>query len=342
MGRNGDSSSRTPELAPVALPLRTEAQIVESWSATAPVVSVLCSTYQHVNFIADAIRGFLGQVTEFPFEVLIRDDGSVDGSADIVRDYSERYPLIIRSVLEPKNTYSSRSPGETLRPLAVGEYVAACEGDDYWVDATKLQRQVDALREDDRAFTSFHSCFVTIDGVVAGITGKSARRIPERGAYLAVSRIPTLSMLYRNQPRYPIQQRPRLPHGDVFLKSWLIKQGAAIRLPGPPAGVYRRHAGSVTSRAGADPMQTILDTVESEVRAAKYFADSGDRDIAEELLALSAITIIEAHDLTDVNPRRRVSARVNPAARAIHRARGQLRSSAWANRIYRSAASRKF
>ena len=112
-----------------------------------PVVSVLCTTYNHRDYIGQAIEGVLAQRTDFPIELIVRDDASTDGTREIVDAYARRHPGLIRAVLEPENRYR-----QGIRPLqaalahARGEFVAVCEGDDYWTDPSKLQMQVDLLR----------------------------------------------------------------------------------------------------------------------------------------------------------------------------------------------------
>lgn len=116
-------------------------------SCPPPVVTVVCVTYNHAPYIRDALEGFVMQKTDFPFEVLVHDDASTDGTADIVREYEKKYPGIIRGIYQKENQYSrgvviSR---EFIYPQVRGKYVALCEGDDYWTDPLKLQKQVDAL-----------------------------------------------------------------------------------------------------------------------------------------------------------------------------------------------------
>ncbi len=112
-----------------------------------PVVSVLCTTYNHRDYISQAIEGVLAQRTDFPIELIVRDDASTDGTREVVDAYARRHPGLIRAVLEPENRYR-----QGIRPLqavlahARGEFVAVCEGDDYWTDPSKLQMQVDLLR----------------------------------------------------------------------------------------------------------------------------------------------------------------------------------------------------
>lgn len=111
------------------------------------VVSVVCVTYNHAAFIRDALEGFVAQQAPWPFEVLVHDDASTDGTAEIVREYERRYPELIRGVYQTENQYSKgvNISRTFLHPLIRGRYVALCEGDDYWTDPHKLEKQVAAL-----------------------------------------------------------------------------------------------------------------------------------------------------------------------------------------------------
>jgi glycosyltransferase involved in cell wall biosynthesis len=117
-------------------------------SCPPPVVTVVCMTYNHAAYIRDALEGFVMQKTDFPYEVIVHDDASTDGTADIVREYERKYPGIIRGIYQKENQYSKGVviSREFIYPQVRGEFVALCEGDDYWTDPLKLQKQVDALR----------------------------------------------------------------------------------------------------------------------------------------------------------------------------------------------------
>lgn len=116
-------------------------------SAT-PLVSICCITYNHASYIRKSLDGFLMQKTSFPVEILIHDDASTDGTADIIRDYAARFPDIVFPLFEEENQYSKpvhKHIDFYNYERARGKYVAYCEGDDYWTDPLKLQRQVDFL-----------------------------------------------------------------------------------------------------------------------------------------------------------------------------------------------------
>lgn len=110
-------------------------------------VSVFCATFNHEKYIRNALDGFVMQKTDFAFEVLVHDDASTDNTASIVREYQEKYPDIIKPIYQTENQYSKgiKISRDILAPIAKGEYFAWCEGDDYWTDPYKLQKQVDFL-----------------------------------------------------------------------------------------------------------------------------------------------------------------------------------------------------
>lgn len=110
-------------------------------------VSVLCTVYNHAEFLRACLDGFVMQKTNFKFEVIIHDDASTDGSADIIREYEAKYPDIFVPIYQTENQYS-KGGGIAKRFMnhkARGKYVAWCEGDDCWIHPEKLQRQVDFL-----------------------------------------------------------------------------------------------------------------------------------------------------------------------------------------------------
>ena len=129
-----------------------------------PLVSICCLSYNHEPYIRDAIEGFLMQKTDFPFEILIHDDASTDGTADIIREYEAKYPDIIKPIYQTENQYSKGIKVSQVYqfPRAKGKYIALCEGDDYWTDPYKLQKQVDFL-EANPAFGLVYTDFITVD-----------------------------------------------------------------------------------------------------------------------------------------------------------------------------------
>lgn len=112
------------------------------------MVSICCLAYNHEKYIRSALDSFVSQETDFPFEVLIHDDASTDATAAVIREYEEKYPQIIRPIYQTVNQFSQKISISAVHqyPRARGKYLAICEGDDYWTDPHKLQRQVDFMQ----------------------------------------------------------------------------------------------------------------------------------------------------------------------------------------------------
>lgn len=111
------------------------------------MVSICCLTYNHAPYVRECLDGFLMQQVNFPIEIIVHDDASTDGTQDVLREYKEKYPDLFHLILQTENQYSKGKhvTTEFLFPKARGKYIAFCEGDDYWTDSHKLQKQVDFL-----------------------------------------------------------------------------------------------------------------------------------------------------------------------------------------------------
>lgn len=134
------------------------------------MVSICCITFNQEAYIRDALDGFINQKTNFKYEVLIHDDASTDRTAEIIREYQEKYPDVIKPILQTVNQYSlglTNVSGTWNFPRAVengSKYIAMCEGDDYWIDENKLQRQVDYMESHPDCALTFHSAKVEVQG----------------------------------------------------------------------------------------------------------------------------------------------------------------------------------
>lgn len=122
------------------------------------LVSVICTVYNHEKYLDQCLEGFLSQKTNFKYEVLINDDASTDNSARIIKSYEKKFPNIIKAVCQNSNQCSKGidATQDILFPLAKGKYIALCEGDDYWCDDFKLQKQVDVMEQAENCFLSVH------------------------------------------------------------------------------------------------------------------------------------------------------------------------------------------
>ncbi|MGP4789294.1 glycosyltransferase family 2 protein [Psychrobacter sp. 1Y11] len=239
---------------------KSEAEIMAHWqeSYTVPLVSVVCITYNHEPYIRDALNGFLMQKTDYPFEVLIHDDASRDNTADIIRDYEQRYPHIIKPIYQTENQYSKGikiSPTFNF-PRAQGDYIALCEGDDFWTCRDKLNRQVLFLRTNPKIFLSIHRAYICMDNQITEIStshGESETVLPSKLVYTTAGQFcPTASMVIaREKVAVMPEFFDRVPIGDFFLEA-MTAIGGVHYLP-EACSVYRLGSrGSWTNRVVSD------------------------------------------------------------------------------------------
>ena len=166
-----------------------------------PLVSINCITYNHEAYIAQTLDSFLIQKTNFPFEILINDDASKDHTAEIIKQYEIKFSQIIKPIYQKENQFSQRVNVLGINnKRAKGKYIALCEGDDYWTDPNKLQRQFDQLEKN----PSYAA--VAENGIIL-FTHSGEKRLfsnePERNIslneLLIRRRFPTASVMYREQ-----------------------------------------------------------------------------------------------------------------------------------------------
>ena len=210
-----------------------------------PLVSISCITYNHASYIKECIDGFLMQKTNFNFEVLIHDDHSTDGTEEIIKEYAKQYPDIIKPLFEKENQYSLGKPiGSAVwnLPRARGEYIAICEGDDYWIDPYKLQKQVDFLE----SHPDYGMCYTKVKRFVQ----KSNQFIDEWGGpnetmdkLLIENTIPTLTAVFHKAIYYNY-----LTELHPSKRGWLMgdypiwlyfAQNSKIKFINETTGVYR-------------------------------------------------------------------------------------------------------
>lgn len=124
------------------------------------MVSINCITYNHESYVADAIEGFLMQKTNFSYEILIHDDASTDGTQKIIREFELKYPDLIKPIYRTENQYSKGVEVDRFnRERAKGKYITICEGDDYWTDPYKLQKQVDFMQKHPECSLCVHAAY---------------------------------------------------------------------------------------------------------------------------------------------------------------------------------------
>jgi glycosyltransferase involved in cell wall biosynthesis len=247
---SGPSSSKVK--APrLERPVRITEQV---WSEkTVPVVSVFCVTYNHAQFIRDTIEGFLMQETTFPVEIFVHDDASSDSTDDIVREYQAKYPNLFSTVFQTKNQYSASGYKFFFEYLSRqrGEFIALCEGDDYWTCSTKLEKQVHLLESSETSSGCFHLAIVTDEnGVFRDTSPPQEYRRDREFEDLAFNYwLPTCSLMYRSaMAPNDMRWADSLEMGDVPLLAELTARGPLLFVDEALA-VYRQHSGGMWTRA---------------------------------------------------------------------------------------------
>jgi glycosyltransferase involved in cell wall biosynthesis len=225
----------------------------QSWpDGTVPVVSIFSITYNHVNFIRDAIEGFLMQETTFPVEIFIHDDASTDGTAEIVKEYADKYPWLFRTLLQTENQWSkgiANSLFFRLMQEQSGEFIALCEGDDYWTDERKLQKQVTFLWNNPEFVACGHGArYLNSAGEFIGeAPPKNYQRDYSNEELIKVHCwIATNSLLFR-KIKFVTDEFATALHGDNVLTSMLGHHGRFKYLPEVKPFAYRLHPGGVHS-----------------------------------------------------------------------------------------------
>lgn len=209
-------------------------------------VSILCITYNHKEYIEQALNSILSQKTKFNYELLVNDDHSTDGTVEILKNYEKKYPETLKVNYQKENQFSKGKRNMLMRyllPQARGKYIAICEGDDYWIDDLKLQKQVTFLDRNSDYSLCFHPVKVITEGA------KKSHTFPDIDKkdisiekLLETNIIQTNSVMYRRQS-YKNVTLDVMP-GDWYLHLYHAQFGK-IGFINQTMSVYRRHPGGI-------------------------------------------------------------------------------------------------
>lgn len=285
--------------------LRVEEEVIANWKGDIekPVVSICCLAFNHEFYIEDALEGFLIQETDFPFEILIHDDASTDRTADIIREYEERYPRIVKPIYQAENQYSKGVKVSSVFnfPRAQGKYIAMCEGDDYWVDKNKLKKQIKRIEElnTDICFTNAY-----LENNSGGRVLKyKSGEILDKLIFSEVIRkggggMPTPSLLIRKEVLMNLPSWfSKAPVGDFFIQILGAQRNGAAYVS-DITSVYRvASVGSWTSKRSKASEVKIKEEAEAyefifnEMRTDILRPDDLNYALAVELYRLAALSI---------------------------------------------------
>lgn len=288
----------------------TESEIMRHWpegSENEPLVSVRCMTYNHSKYVVQSLDSFLMQETDFPFEIIIHDDASTDSTQDIIRDYQQKYPHIIKPILQTENQYSKPNGREYMRELinsaCKGKYIAWCEGDDYWIDSKKLKKQVDYLEAHSDCSMVFNSAnYVNDSEEVFYVDLKGNEPLdfgPERIIRGGGSFCATASMCLRREYAGYLYKFQRLSDvGDYPLQIALSLKGRVHYLPDIMT-VYRvseSNQNSWTNRIEKNKDKAIKHLY-NEISWLKVLDEESDYRYSEAIAYTLCVSKIELYEL---------------------------------------------
>ena len=262
---------------------------------TLPLVHTRTMTFMHENYIRDCIDGILLQKTTFPVQVLIHDDASTDKTAEIVKEYEHKYPRLIKAYYQKENSYSKPDKLERRAEFfkwRIGKYEALCEGDDYWTEPLKLQKQVDVLEADSSVAVCCHHVSVvdslgepiesryepTIPGTVAGLPHGAL--VSGFGHIVRENFMRTCSAMFRvtSPPAWEHPILARTIQGDWPLHLLHARSGSIACIPQNMA-CYREHQGGVWSAKSAS--ERVLGHLETNLKL--LFCDTFNEDQRQQL-----------------------------------------------------------
>lgn len=239
------------------------------------IVSISCITYNHAPYIRQCLDGFMMQQTDFAYEVLIHDDASTDGTTEIIKEYETKYPDIIKPIYEEENQWVKGRKGSAVFnfPRAKGKYIALCEGDDYWTDPLKLQKQVDFLEDNHNYVMCSHNYDYyyqntgCLDKVKEDNDQIYSFEYLIKGGWL----FHPLTVVFRRSAMSLTQLNAYSNMMDAVLFYHLLQRGDGYYM-GRNMAVYRIHNGGVWS--GIDRAHRLL--TEYKARLAIYDVDKSE------------------------------------------------------------------
>jgi glycosyltransferase involved in cell wall biosynthesis len=224
------------------------------------LVSISCTTYNHSEYIRECLDNFINQKTNFDYEIIIHDDASTDDTAAIIQEYVHKHPNLIFPIYQNINQFSQGQRGMMVRynfARCRGKYIALCEGDDFWTDPYKLQKQVDFLEQNSDYVLCFHNALVIKDVQ----NRKKERRLfynnytktdYNANDVIKTWLVPTASIVFRNSIKEYPQLLKESVFGDIALQVYLCEFGKMYFL-NEVMSVYRINDGSITIKTINDP-----------------------------------------------------------------------------------------
>lgn len=293
---------------------KTEEDIIKNWkNREHMMVSINCVTFNHEYCLEEALDSFLMQDTDFAFEILIHDDVSTDGTADIMRRYEKKYPNIVKPIYQTENQFAKNiNPMSLLYKKVQGKYMAFCDGDDFWTDTKKLTIQVEEMEKHPDVNLSFHPVHQLINGKQGDIVSKHAdqnRIFDTREVILKGGEFcPTGSLMFRSKlllelpdwfkemipGDYPMQIVASMSGGALYIN----KSMAIYRIGEVGAWSNLAKDDDQKKKMGLDALHNMLDKIDE-------YLNYEFQEEFQQLIYESSLNFIKVRQ-TDIEIRREV------------------------------------
>lgn len=215
------------------------------------VVSIVCITYNHVGFIAQTLESLINQNLNVKFEILLYDDCSTDGTTKIVKQYANNYPELIKPIINEENKYAQdrHFSWEFCFSKAKGKYIAICEGDDYWTDMNKLEKQLEVMESDPTITLCYSSAFLHFNDDKEHSIKKVGRSFKDIEMFYR-NPVPTLTVMFKKESlngfwELVSPEKSDWIQSDYQVWLWLMNKGKVVYLEQPMAA-YRVLNGSAS------------------------------------------------------------------------------------------------
>ena len=219
-----------------------------------PLVSICCTTYNHEAFIKEALEGFVMQKTNFPYEIVISDDCSKDRTRSVIAEYKAAYPDLFNDV-SPDQNMGAMANFQYVQKQSKGKYIAICEGDDYWIDPYKLQKQVDFLESHTEYVACFHNVRVYDGSRYCLFNSVNETHHPSTDDIIIRKWfIATPSLMYRNIIESYPEWSNNVLNGDYLLELLLAKEGKFYYMDDAMA-VYRQQGQGLSALLNTRKME---------------------------------------------------------------------------------------
>ena len=255
---------------------------------TLPLVHTRTMTYMHESYIKECIEGILMQKTTFPVHVLIHDDASTDRTAEIVKEYELKYPHLIKAYYQKENSHTEKDKSERrveFTRMQIGKYEALCEGDDYWTDPLKLQKQTMFMEGNSGYSLCYHKHKHLKNGMLSESIpskGKDFSGMELIGTPGGIAMCTKFFINVYNNPKIPQNE---IMTGDYAFNAYLGTHGNAKFLADIKPSVRRWHSGGVwTTRSD---LKKLTASLNGKIKVYNYFKKSKN----EELIKVSIMAI---------------------------------------------------